>query len=298
MRCAAHFIMNVLMIAAGFSCDVWVTPNAGSNLLTDLSFTNLSRNDYAALAIRESSGLDSTAAYVQTPLLPPGAVFRQSFFDLIGAACPDALDVRLLIYKRINNDLPIGLDPGEAVGPTPIAAGQVLNVPACTTAVLGIYTIVNWDADLGTAKVKIGQSTDIEVALRSANRPEFDEQGVWQIAGIDPALSQIEPPTQLATKNIRGRVTLVDGTGLENIGVVLRSRFRIRDSDDNPDNDPDAGFGEPFIFTQTDTKGEFTLDRPPGTYEATFFADDFLFRPAGVILETPISVINIVAEPL
>ena len=79
---------------------------------------------------------------------------------------------------------------------------------------------------------------------------------------------------------------------------MIRTRFRVRLSDDDPSNDPDAGFGEPIDFTETDAAGEFSFDRPPGAYRIEFFSDDFSFRPATIDVESPLDVILTVAEPL
>ena len=91
---------------------------------------------------------------------------------------------------------------------------------------------------------------------------------------------------------------MADGSGVADIGVLLRTRFRIRLTDDDADNDPDAGFGDPIAVTATDANGEFSFNRPPGAYRIEFFSDDFAFLPAFIDVEAPIGVISTIVEPL
>ena len=75
---------------------------------TGFAFTNFSTQTYAALAVRDHA--DADGAFARTPLLAPGATHRMRFLDAVGTSCPDAIDLRLLLYRRIRQDLPIGLD--------------------------------------------------------------------------------------------------------------------------------------------------------------------------------------------
>ncbi|MCH7813207.1 MAG: hypothetical protein IID40_04210 [Planctomycetes bacterium] len=230
-----------------------------------------------------------------TPLLPPGATYRQRFFDAVGESCPEAVDLRVWLYRRINGDLPIGLDPDEEVEPAPLAAGEVLGLPACAVQPVE-YTVVNWEAPDGQARVKVGQGTPIEEAIRAAGLfPNVD--ATWEIDGVTAGLDDAPPPPAVR-QIIAGRVVLADGTAAEGVGVLIRTRFRLRLTDDDPSNDPDAGFGEPIDFTTTAAEGSFSFARPPGAYRVEFFSDDWAFRPAIIDVEAPIGAILTVAEPL
>jgi hypothetical protein len=297
----------LLVLALLIPCSAAVTSCGGFGpdlpevpVETRFAFTNFSRQFYAVLDVREHGATQAsgqTAPFVKTPLLAPGATHRIDFTDLLGNACPDALDFQLFLYRRVNDDLPIGLDDGEVVDPTPIVAGLIQNIPACNVQSLVTYTVVNWDAPEGTARVKIAQGSLIESSLASSGRfPNVDV--AWEIQGVDPSLADEPPPAHAPVESIAGRVTLTDGTGVNNVGVLVRTRFRVRLDDNDPANDPDAGFGDPIAFTITGDDGIFSIDRPAGAYRIEFFSDDFSFRPAIMDLETPITVIRVIVEPL
>jgi hypothetical protein len=263
---------------------------------TSFGFTNFSTRFYAALRIRVH-GDDGAAAYFATPLLPPGATERVRFLDSIGQECPPSLDFQVFLYARVNADVPIGLDPEETVDPSPLVAGEVLQVPACAIQPLETYTIVNFDAPEGQARVKFAQATPVEQAIRELDLfPNPD--AAWEVSGVDAALAAAVPPPPAERVPISGRVSLSDGTGLEGVGVLIRTRFRVRLPDDDASNDPDAGFGEPIDVVATDADGRFEFLRPGGAYQVEFFADDLLFRPPTLELETPSDVIVVIAEPL
>ncbi len=265
---------------------------------TDFLFLNLSRQSYASIQLREhTADTDlADAPFSSTPLLAPGAALRGRFLDLIGSACPQDLDLRIMLYRRTNDDLPIGLDAGEQVDVQPVVAGEVLNLPACSVATLAAYTIVNWDAPEGTARVKIAQDTAVDDEIRRSGR--FDNiDAAWEVVGVSPELADSPPPVLAESVPVGGRVTLADGTGVERVGVLLRTRFRTRLDDSDVTNDPDVGFADPIAFTETDADGGFAFERPPGAYQVEFFSDDYLFRPPDVIVELPIEQMIIVAEP-
>jgi len=283
-----------MVLSAGLSC----VPGSPDTPLvaTRLAFTNLSLRFYAALALRPHSE-SADASWAKTPLLAPGATFRADFADLLGTACPGSLDLRIYLYKRVNESVPIGLDETEAVESAPVAAGQVLDVPACGVELVEDYTIVNWEAPEGTARVKIAQGTAIETEIVNLGLfPNVD--AAWEVTGVDPALLPADPPTLAPKQPIRGQVTTLDGTGIENIGVLLRSRFRVRLGDVETGSDPDDGWSElPIALTKADATGAFQIDRPAGVYRVEAFADGYLFRPPWVDLETPLQQITILAEP-
>lgn len=292
------FIRSVggALLAFTGACDVGpVIPVR--DIATNFAFTNFSTTKYAAIALRESGSGDADAEYFTTPLLPPGATFRMRFLDAIGVECPGALDVRIVHYRRLNDDVPIGLDLVEAVEPTPIVAGEIANIPACAVQVLETLTIVNWEAPDGVARVKFAQGTAIEAALAADSR--FDNVDIaWETEGIDASIPLTDSIDQMPPEPITGRVLDVNGNGVENIGVLIRTRFRVRLNDNDPANDPDAGFSTPIAVTQTDADGRFSLDRPPGGYRVEFFSDDWLFRPAIIDVESPQTSIITIVEPV
>jgi len=259
---------------------------------TRFAFTNLSIEAYAVLAIRAHGDPD----YVTLPLLPPGGTYRGDFAEVLGNACPGSLDFRLLLYRRVNSSVPIGLDTGEAVESTPVVAGEVLGVPACDVEPVEVYTIVNWEAAEGTARVKSAQDTPVDTRIRQLGLfPNAD--AVWEITGVDPGLAAVAPPSLAPNEAIAGRVVGRNGVGIENIGVLLRTRWRARLDDTDTGNDPDSGYSAPIAVTKTDANGRFTLARPAGVYRVEVFQDGYLFRPDVMDVETPLSEMVFVAEP-
>jgi hypothetical protein len=266
---------------------------------TGFAFANLSTRFYAALRIRPHALPGAGQPFAETRLLPPGGVERVRFLGETASACPGSIDLQILLYQRVNEDVPIGLDETEAVIQTPIAAGQIDGVPACDVQPVETYTIVNWEADEGVARVKLAQGTPVEDAIRRAGLFP-NEDAVWEVVGVDPDLAGTPPPSPAPNEPISGRVVLADGTGLEGVGVLLRSRYRTRlsEGDQHDIERYDAGYGDPIAITQTDALGVFQLDRPAGAYRVEFFADDLLFRPVAVDVETPAETIIVVAEPI
>ncbi len=291
-RC--RLICLLCLLACVASGCVEIVPGVGDSAIeTSFAFTNFSMAQYAQLSIRRT-GDD---AFVTTPLLPPGATHRERFLDALGVGCPGQIDLRVALFERINDEVPIGLDDGEAVGEVPSAGGEFLNLPACGSVVVETLTIVNWDAPVGEGVVKIGQGTPLERVLRQL--PDFDNRdGVWTFEGVDDALGDVMPEPRASAAQINGRVITADGTGLSDVGVLLRTRFRVRLNDEDPSNDPDAGFSAPIALTATDANGAFSFDRPAGGYRVEVFSDALLFRPAIIDVESPIDELVIIAEPL
>lgn len=264
---------------------------------TGVSFTNLSRSAYVQFQVRVHETDGGASDDYHTTLLAPGVTIRRRFMDVVGEPCPESIDLRLFLFDRINADVPIGLDEDEAVTPTPSVAGEVLGVPACGPVVAETYTIVNWDAPPERARVKIAQATPVEALIRqSALFPNDD--AVWEVNGVDPLLANVSPQALEPSDPIVGRTILAGGAPAEGVGVLLRSRFRVRANDNDPGNDPDAGFGEPIDVTVTDATGAFRFDRPPGAYQIEAFSDELLFRPPSVEIENPSGTLLIVAEPV
>lgn len=293
---ALHRVMAATTVtgflAAGCT-DVW---NEGLRPIeTSLGATNLSAAHYVVFQIRVHETENHEEDYASTPLLPPGATHRIRFLDILGDPCPPRVDLRVFLFARVNGEVPIGLDPGEELEPEPHAAGEVLNLPACDTQVVETYTVVNWDAPRGLARVKIAQDTRIDAAIRSANIFS-NVDAVWEIVGVDSGL-WAPPAAPAVSAPISGEVIRSNGSPVAGVGVLLRTRFRVRLDDGNAGNDPDAGFGAPIAVTATDANGAFFFERPPGAYRVEFFSDDLAFRPAVVDLETPSERIVILAEP-
>ena len=275
-------------------------PGCGTSVMelpieTSFAFTNLSRRFYAGLQIRPHSEQD--LPFFKTVLLPPGAAQRERFLDALGESCPTSLDLRVFLYRRQNESLPIGLDPDETVEATPIAAGEIFDVPACGMGTVETYTIVSWDAAGGVGRVKIAQDTPIDAAIRAlALFPNADS--VWEFQGVQPDLAGEPPPVPAERLPIQGRVLNTNGSAMESVGVLLRTRFRVRLDDSDSTNDPDAGFAEPIAVTETGANGGFSFSRPAGAYRVEAFADDLLFRPSAVDVETPVDEVTIIAEPI
>ncbi|NLX20274.1 MAG: carboxypeptidase regulatory-like domain-containing protein [Phycisphaerae bacterium] len=278
------------LLATACVPDLWSI--LGLPVETRLAFTNLSTRFYAAMQVRTHGD----GEFVTTPLLAPGATFRADCAELLDAPCPGSLDVRVLLYRRVHEDLPIGLDATEEVEAVPLVAGEVRAVPACEIEPLETYTIVNWDAPEGTARVKFAQGTAVDSYIRQQNLfPNVDT--AWEISGVTPALAEVAPPPLADPEPVSGRVILANGTGVENIGVLLRTRFRVRLDDADEGNDPDSDWSDPIAVTKTDAAGQFAFDRPAGVYQVEVFADGYLFRPVVVEVETPQQQVIIIAEP-
>lgn len=290
-------VATVFILALSGSCGLIDRQIIGLPVETQFHVLNFSRQYYVTARLREHVAEGEPKAYGSIPLLAPGVTERSRFLDVVGNGCPESLDLQILLYRRVNADMPIGLDEGEVVESTPVVAGEILDLPACNIQALETYTIVSWDAPEGTARVKLAQETEVDAEIR--RRGIFAEpDAAWEITGVDPVLADLPPPPLADSESIAGQVALADGTGVEGIGVLIRTQFRVRLTDEDSDNDPDVGFGDPIIFTNTAADGRFTFSRPPGAYQVEFFADDFLLRPDSVILESPVQVITIVAEPI
>ncbi len=292
-----------LTLVAGGACT---TDGGGScpgcpSVETRYAFFNDSLRFYAALALRVHSENGESNDYAMTALLPPGANERGDFLELLGAGCPSSLDIRIFLYRRVNEHIPIGLDETEAVELTPIVAGEVLGVPACDVTQLDIYSFNSLDAPEGTARLEFPNSGRLEAEIRRRGPFGDDVYGddlvTWEVHGVDPDLAALGPPPLAPEHPIAGRVVLADGTGLEGIGVWLQTGFRRREPDLDPNNDPDEGYGNPIAVTKTDATGAFAFYRPAGGYRVRVFADDYLFRPRLVDIESPLENITIVAEP-
>jgi hypothetical protein len=261
---------------------------------------NFSTRYYAALVLREHMSDGQPREFVRTPLLAPGAVFRVDFAELLGNACAESLDMQLLLYRRTNDGvIPIGQDPGEAVGPTPIVAGRIDNVPGPCGASqpVGIYTVVNWESAEGTARVKIAQDSEVDAIIRASGRfPNAD--AAWEIAGVDPALAAVPPPAAMSKDKVAGRVVEMNGNGVAGIGVLIRTRYRVRLNDTDATNDPDHGYSDAIDYRITDATGSFGFERPAGQYQLEFFSADYAFAPVTVEVESPIESVAILAQRL
>lgn len=278
------WICSLIVLAGVTSCIEIPTPLLPFE--TEFSLVNLSQRWYAAIGLRPAASTQGQEEeFTRSDLIPPGGIFRERFFTLFPetGGCPDRLDITVHLYKRLNEDIPIGLDPGEAVDPTPVASDELLDVVACEAVVVSTFTIVLRDSDEGQGVLKFVQETGAAElrAFEGTNLPELE---------VVPEL--------LEAALLEGQVLLPDGTPLGSIGVLLRTRFRVTDDDRELCPDEPVGFcySEPIAFDLTDDEGRFSFDRPPGAYLVEVFADDFEFRPVFVAVESPIDNILFFAE--
>ncbi|MHC4671716.1 MAG: hypothetical protein ACYTF1_02190 [Planctomycetota bacterium] len=295
MKFAPLLLMITLVLVSAASC----IPNVIFTTLpieTRFSFLNFSTEFYATLGIREHTAGQSSNEYSYTPLLGPGGTVRTDFRTVTETGIPESIDLRLLLYRRLNNDVPIGLDESEAVDPNPLVAGEILDVPAGNVQILETYTIVNWDAPEGTARVKIAQCSLVDAELTAGLLADTD--GVWEINGVDQDVVLETPPAHAESNSITGRVALANGSGVEGVGLLIRTRFRTRLDCADASNQADAGYGSPIAFTITDEIGAFSIDRPAGIYQLEFFSDNYAFRPGIMEVETPLDEFTVLAEPL
>ncbi len=301
MRNAIHLILAGVVLAAIAACEPTDLYFADLPIETSIVFYNFSTRYYAAFGLRAhvDPGEGEPGELEKTPLMAPGVASRVNLVDYIGHACPVSIDVEIYLYRRVNDDRPIGEDEEELVESTPIVAGRIEDIPGpCGWWIpLGIYTIANWDAPEGVARVKFAQGSTIdEMILGLALFP--NEDAVWEVHGVEDAALAADPPPPLMEKQpIAGRVTYPDGTGVEGVVVLLGTKFRVRLDDDDPTNDPDSDYSDPIDYTITDADGAFAFERPPGVYRVEFFSDVVAFRPGSVEVESPIEIIEILAEP-
>jgi hypothetical protein len=282
-----------LCTSCGFDPAAFTAPD----IETEIAFVNFHASQYAALGFRTHAA-DPQAPFAMTALLPPGGVHRARFLNTVGTGCPNSLDFQVFLYQRTNEDVPIGLDEGEAVDQAPIAAGEILALPACDVQPLAVYTVVVWDSQPGVAHVRIAQNTPVDQAIADAGR--FDNaDNTWDVTGVDPALADEAPPPLAEMVPIAGRLVDQAGAGVVDVGVLIRTRFRVEPGMENPDDDdPNGGFSDPIDFRFTDASGLFRFDRPAGAYMVELFSDDYAFRPAFHVLETPAAAILVTAEPI
>lgn len=253
---------------------------------TEFLAANLSRRWYAVLQVRPAGGFASPDfEYATTPLIPPGGVFRQRFLELLPgtSGCPDGLTMRVFLYKRVNEQLPIGLDPGEAVQATPVASVEISDIAACAEVVASSFSAIIRDTEEGSGVIAFAQSTSAE--------------NVVSFSGVGPAgLAPV--PALLAPSPLSGRVTSPTGAPEAGVGVLLRTRFRVGDDDAAicPNEPVGVCFSDPIDFAVTDGDGRFSFERPPGAYMVEAFADTLQFRPAAILVETPIDNLAFIAE--
>lgn len=290
-------VASAMLVVSLPGCDMVASSARELPIETSFAFANFSKTMYAQLELQIPGDAAYSARRHRTPLLAPGTTYRRRFLDALDEPCPKRLDLRVWLFARVNSDVPIGLDQGETVAAAPVAAGEVLDIPVCVGPVVETYTVVNWDSPPGTARVKLAQATPVEDLIRSLGL-FANPDAVWEFEGVAPSLADAAPQPLADVESIVGRVINAAGAGLADVGVLLRSRFRVRLADDDPSNDPDAGFGDPIDFVITDAEGGFRFDRPAGAYRVEAFSDEFAFRPGGVDVESPVETLLIVAEPI
>ncbi len=261
---------------------------------TEFLIVNTSSRWYVTMGLRPDTAPDDSTFDYQSKLIAPGALLRERFINIFPetGGCPDRFDVRVHLYKRVNEDIPIGLDETEDVDPTPVASAELLDILACEVVVASSYTIVLRDSEEGVGILKFAQELDGE------------RDGTFS----GNALAPLDPmPELLENASLSGRVIMADGVGLEGVGVLLRTR--VRRSDDDPEccNINSGGptdvedataccYDAPIAIVTTDADGNFSFDRPPGAYWVEAFADNLLFRPVAVTVESPIDNITFIGE--
>jgi len=297
MRHATRLIVGAAALVHAGSCVPLDPGFLSGPIETRFSFLNFSKQCYATLGIREHSDEEPDAGFTYTALLPPGGASRAEFATLTAAGMPASVDFRLLLYRRVHDDVPIGLDEGEAVDPAPIVAGEVFDVPAGNVQVLETYTIVNWEAPLGVGRVKITQCSNVDQVIRDSGM-FGNAEGVWEINGVAAHLADQPPPVLAEMAPITGRMMLADGTAVPGVGLLIRTPYRTRLDCADAANEADTGYGDPIAYTITGDDGFFQIDRPAGVYQLEFFSDEYAFRPGILRVETPLDEITVLAEPL
>lgn len=298
------------MVAPMLSCSIGI-PFLESGVLpveTEFFLLNLTRNRFVTVALRDNdaSGVGNSRAFIQSPLIPPGAVLRQRFLDLFPetGGCPDRLDVRAHVYELIASDSQPGSTPIAGlpcvdhppdlsdVNPVAVASAEFSGVPACELIVLSTYTIVLRETEDVFGELVFAQGVPgLPAPVRRLTQPEIDDL---------PAL-----PSMLQDEPLTGQVLTPNGQPVGGIGVLLRTRFRITADDSGKCPDADICLGDepvgfcysgPVALCKTADDGRFEFNRPPGAYRVEVFQDGFEFRPCSVIVETPLNNITIIAE--
>lgn len=284
--------MNRLLVCAMLLL-VLVSCSTGLETLTlpfetEFFLLNLTRDRYLTVALRDNDleGTGDDRPFVQSPLIPPGAVMRRRFFDLFPETqgCPDRLDLRVHLYKQTNPAKPIGRDPTDPGELAVLASAEFLGVSACEAVVFSTYTIVLRETETEPGDLVFFQDFGSASPIRTIP---------------DKALADLEEvPPLLESEELTGQVLMRDGTPLPDIGVLLRTRYRVTVNDTElcPDEPVGRCYSAPIAYDITDAQGRFTFDRPPGAYMVQAFADGFLFRPGFVIIESPLNNVTIIGE--
>jgi len=285
---------GIFLIILSMCLSCGTTPSLVLPVETELLIVNTSSRWYVTMGLRSDSAPDDSPFQFQSKLIAPGALLRERFINIFPdtGGCPDRFDMRVHLYKRLNEDLPIGLDSMEEVDPTPVASAELLNILACEVVVASSYTIVLRDSQEGMGILKFAQELDGE------------QDGTFSGNALEP-LNPV--PALLDNASLSGRVIMSDGAGIEGVGVLLRTRVRRSDNDPaccsinsgGPANVEDATsccWDAPIAVVTTDAEGQFSFDRPPGAYWVEVFADSLLFRPVAVTVESPIDNITFIGE--
>ena len=282
-----HRLFALLLLSSLLSCSIQPA-TLTLPFETEFFLLNLTRDRYLTVALRDNDleGTGDDRLFVQSPLIPPGAVMRRRFFDLFPATqgCPDRLDLRVHLYKQTNPGEPVGRDPTDPGELFIFASAEFLGVSACDLVVASTYTIV-----LRETETEPGDLVFVQDFGSASNVKTIPGKALADLEEVPPLLESEEFAGQILQRN---------GTPLENIGVLLRTRYRVAGDDTErcPDEPVGRCYSAPIAYDITNEQGRFSFDRPPGAYMVEPFADGFLFRPGFVILETPLNNATIIAE--
>ncbi len=267
----------------------------------EVLYSNLTRRWYAAIGIRRAASLEpeQDRPYLFRELLPPGGVMREPFDERVPDAggCPDRVDLHLYLYERRNREVPIGLDFGEEIDPTPVISAEMLDVSACELLLPKTFEVrlrvTDEDRSTEGAEVTIAEDTPAQ------RRQAFADARLPALVPI-PLLARAEP--------LMGMVVSAEfptyREGIAGIGVLLRTRVSVIEKNercclDGPelvDEITECCFSDPIDWTQTERDGRFYFHRPRGTYLLEVFGDGYRFRPVATAVESPIQNVLFVAE--
>lgn len=289
----------ILVIACGAasSCVPAIdqqSEQAGPPIETEFSLINLSRQWYWTVAMRTSG---SGGAYRQlSELLPPGAVLRKRFLDVLpeSGGCPEKIDLRLYLFSVTQDSVPTivpgdpcagdqctQLDFDSFVDPNSVIATEFSGISVCPPGAVPLSTFTMALLESGLVRFAQGSGREEKRMIKRELLPSPDPM-----------------PTVLDGDDISGVVLNELGDLQAGVGVLLRTRYRVNEDDTElcPNDPVGLCLSDPIAFCVTDEQGAFCFSRPAGAYLVEVFGDGFLFRPKFELIEAPIDNILFVAE--